>query len=179
MKKVLLVLLCTLSAIAMNAMDSGKNITITKGQTIVLDLASDIGIVLNYPHTYIYSQKGGSGHYNELYTVSDATALSIIPIEHIYSSSFGGKYYTFQITPQKTGSYTLYQEFSLVQNSSYGSNNSFTYNINVVDVVNIIIPSHKYITTHCWCCCTYCWHVTSICCSYICTLSSSTTICIK
>ena len=141
MKKVLLVLLCTLSAIAMNAMDSGKNITITKGQTIVLDLASDIGIVLNYPHTYIYSQKGGSGHYNELYTESDATALSIIPIEHIYSSSFGGKYYTFQITPQKTGSYTLYQEFSLVQNSSYGSNNSFTYNINVVDVVNIIIPS--------------------------------------
>ena len=106
---------------------------ITKGQTITLDLASDIGITINYNYgsgTYIYYQE---------YTVSDATALSVVPHEYIYSSNVGVSYYTYDITPQKTGSYTIVETFTL-KSRSVASSDKITYNITVVDVTAISIP---------------------------------------
>lgn len=132
MKKIISVLLCALFCISANATDYGKNITLTKGQTLTLDLASDIGITLDFSGgTYIISQQ---------YTVSDVTALSIVPHEYKYADWFGGLYYTYDITPQIVGSYTLVETFSLTQNAR-GSNNTITYNITVVDVTAISMAS--------------------------------------
>ena len=82
----------------------------------------------------------GTYIYNQSYTVSDATALSIIPYELVYSSSFSGRYYTYDITPQKTGSYTMVEKFYLCYNST-NSQNTITYNITVIDVTAISVPS--------------------------------------
>ena len=116
----------------MSATDYGKNITITKGQTITLDLASDIGIALNY--------YGGSYIYDQTYTVSDAAALSIIPHELVYVSYASSRYYTYEITPQIIGSFAIVENFSLAKNNTHSSN-TMTYNITVVDVTAISMPS--------------------------------------
>ena len=128
----MLVLLCTLSSISLSATDYGKNITLTKGQTITLDLASDIGITLNY--------QGGTYIYNQTYTVSDATALSIIPHELVYLSYASPRYYTYEITPQIIGSFAIVEKFTLAKNNTHSSN-TMTYNITVVDVTSISMPS--------------------------------------
>ena len=96
---------------------------------MTLDLASYLGITINYNHgTYIYYQS---------YTVSDATALSIVPHELKYPNS-SSSYYTYDITPQKTGSFTIVEEFYLRLNGSV-SVNTMTYNITVVDITAISI----------------------------------------
>lgn len=70
------------------------------------------------------------------YTTSDNTALSVVPHEHVISTSYGGKYYTYDVTPQKTGSYTMTITY-YASTGSYGLYGDFTYNINVVDVTAI------------------------------------------
>lgn len=132
MRKLFLFLLCTLSSFSMKATDYGKNITITKGQTTTLDLAADLGINYDYNGgTYIYFQE---------YTVSDETALSIVPQMHAINGSSSSQYYTYNITPQKTGSYTIVENFRLSLNR-HGSDNQMTYNITVVDVTSISLPA--------------------------------------
>ena len=119
----------------MNATNYGRNITITKGQTRTLDLAADLGLGRNY------NSGMGSWIDGQTYTVSDATALSIVPHEYVYSSLYSGSYYTYDITPQKTGSYTFVVNFYYTSNHT-SSTNTCTYNITVVDVIAITIPSN-------------------------------------
>ncbi len=57
MKKALLLLSILLLAYSAKAANLGRDITITRGQTITLDLASDLGITINYDSRYIYMVK--------------------------------------------------------------------------------------------------------------------------
>ena len=99
-----------------------------------MDLAADLGLS-NY-----YNYGNGQFVYDQTYIVSDATALSIVPHEYKYSSTTPGKYCTYDITPQKTGNYTFKVDFRYSTGTS-ASSNTCTYNITVVDVVAITIPS--------------------------------------
>ena len=120
-----------LFTVTMNAGNSSaKNITVTKGKTVTLDLASDLGIQINYSWTYIYWRTNNI-------TISDETALSVVPHEHPLSSSFSESYYTYDVTPQITGSYTFKIVYTQCMNYTTSSNNTFTYNITVVDVKDI------------------------------------------
>lgn len=129
MKKYLLLLLSVLFTISVKADEGGKNITMTKGQTITIDLANDLGI----------PNKWYNCVYDLTYTVSDPSALSIVPYEHNSATNFSAKYTTYDITAQKTGTYTFKIKYDhYVSGGSGGSsNNHYTYNITVVDVIAI------------------------------------------
>ncbi len=140
MKKALLLLSILLLAYSTKAANSGRDITITRGQTITLNLASDLGITINYDSRYIYGQE---------YTLSDATALSLVVQEYQYPGTYSPKYLTFQITPQKVGVYTIVETYTLCTREDYTirtSSNTFTYNITVVDVNSINIPNEQTLT---------------------------------
>ena len=144
MRKAILFLFCIFQFSTSAFASSGKNLVVTKGQTVILDVASDIGVGTNYSWSYVSSQDGGKDHGSDLYWVTgdsdDAVAsLSIVPIL-IQFPGTNAKYYKFQITPQKVGSYGFYQRFNVHANST-GYSDDFTYNITVVDVTNIVIPS--------------------------------------
>jgi len=74
MKRLFTLSILILSAVFASAVSGGKNLVITKGETVTLDLASDVGISINWYGDYIFDQT---------YVVSDATALSVVPNEHI------------------------------------------------------------------------------------------------
>lgn len=141
-KAATLLLLCCLNLLSLYATDYVFNRIYTVGNIYTIDPAAD----LNIPNTwnnYISTQNGGKGHYNEKYIVSDATAFSIVPVvsTHINAGGSGGTdYYTYQITAQKTGNYTFYQNV-YVSTANSGTSHTVTYNITVVDVTSISIPS--------------------------------------
>ena len=142
MKKLIYLLLFCVSALPLSANDYTFGRVYTVGKTYTIDPATD----LNIPNTvqdYISWQYGGKGLNNVKYVVSDATAFSIVPIaNHFdYGGSNGINYYSFQITPQKTGQYTFYQELSQVKGVSLTYHHTVTYNITVVNVTKITIPS--------------------------------------
>ena len=141
MKRLLLGVLCTFSAISMSATNYYYNLTYTVGKTYVIDIAAELGISNGW-NNYICYQNGGSGHSSELYFISDATAFSILPVsQHFdYGGTYGVNYYTFQITPQKQGSYTFFQSFYNNLGTT-GQSHTITYNITVVDVTSINMPS--------------------------------------
>ncbi len=117
-------------SISVNAEEGGKNITMTKGQTITIDLAKELGIPNNY-WNYVYSQS---------YTVSDPSALSIVPHGKNIGSGATVYYYTYDITAQETGTYTFkiqYNHYNPGSGTGSTFNNHFTYNITVVDVIAI------------------------------------------
>ncbi len=135
MKKIILLCILSLSVISNYAADSGKSIVVTKGSMFTLDLASDIGVTLDYMRsTYITNQS------YKLSPVELSSALSIVPHEHVYSSTFGGYYYTYDVTAQQTGNFVFTETYTLTLNGTV-SFNTYTYNITVVDVTNIVLPS--------------------------------------
>lgn len=120
------------------AADSGKSIVVTKGQTITLDIAAELGISNNWHNsTFIYEMS---------YTISTSdelvSSLSVVPHEHVLTSVSSSRYYTYDVTAQQMGTYTFKIKYDQALYSVYSRDNTFTYNITAVDITNIVIPSN-------------------------------------
>ena len=152
MKARLLLLLFTFLAGYIHA-DVTKNIVVSKGLTYTIDPAADLGVPNRFSSNYLNrwyiggsiatsSQNGGYGHYNEPYLVSDEISLSIVPVAHKLGSVNLQDiyYYTYEITPQKAGSYTFFQEVYIYHGDA-ASFEKVTYNITVVELTNVSIPA--------------------------------------
>lgn len=128
MKKIILAILCSFFFTGVKATVTAKNIVVTKGRTVTLSIAEDLGYQLNYHYSYIWGMS---------YVASDNIALSIVPHEYALDTSSRYFYTTYDLTPQQTGSYTFTITYSYSTNYSTSPNNTFIYNITVVDVTAI------------------------------------------
>lgn len=127
--------------------DKTVAITLTIGVPYTITPYSDLGI----PIQYIYKCYAPSDDENKTsgsYDLSDNTAVSVVPIRHTrtdtrYYPYTDYYYYSYNLTPQKTGFYTFKQTI-YYSNGDYSHYDqgwpTITYNITVVDVTGISIP---------------------------------------
>lgn len=139
------VLLCTFSTILMAAGEENnvvKNVVFTLGKTYLINPIADCGFG---PYNNIsYHQDISWQTSNNLYSISNSGAFNITTIKNANGNSGGSSvyYYTFQITPLTTGTYTFYEYISYYPyGGGVSTSGSVTYNITVVDLTNIYMPS--------------------------------------
>lgn len=114
--------------------DASIPITVTVGVPFTLNPMSVLGIPINYLSNH-YDAEDGKHYY-----LSDHSAftVSFTQYEKPYYSAIC--YYTYTLTPIKTGIYLFSDTYSGEINFKYGKA-TVTYTINVVDVTNISFPN--------------------------------------
>lgn len=135
MKKLIFLLLTIVTcSYAFAGKNISNNITITVGQTITLNPWNEAG--------------SPRGTYNTGYNLNDETSFLISEESHTTSlpcnvnGSTKGSYEIYTLTALKTGVYTFKVSIlSFPNSSSYGDRSYVTYNLNVVDVTSINMPS--------------------------------------
>lgn len=136
----------SLSLQASSYPDKTVTLTLTVGMTHTITTYEDLGIPFNYV-AGIY--ENASSENNGSYYLSDQEAIAVVPEYKI--NARGSKCYSYKLTPQATGYFTFVQS---VSNYTYdnglwfvlGQPATITYNITVIDVTGIIIPSPVNIT---------------------------------
>lgn len=112
-----------------------KDLIFTLGRTYTINPVQDAGFsIARFDHYDQYDYRGGSSN---KYSISDSEAFAIVPITN-NTGLTSDTYYTYQITPRKTGVYTFSQ---YVWRSNNGVGSTITYSITVVDVTSITLPS--------------------------------------
>lgn len=137
MRRILLFLLLVLSTAFCSATTYTKNITITKGKTIALDPKIDV--------TFSGSYRGSTSD-NPGYTLSNTNCISVTPKYEKVNLPLESSYYThlsLSVVAANRGTCTLTTEFWTwnTKTSTYGCH-TIVYNITVVDVTSISIPSN-------------------------------------
>ena len=118
------------------------SLTLTVGSPYTIVPYADLGIEYNYVRScYAPSDPNTTPG---TYDVSEATAFSVIPNQYTYKKDgITWKYYTYTLTPQETGFYTFQVVVSYLRNTMTGDGGQpvITYNITVVNITDIILPS--------------------------------------
>ena len=136
-------LLCAFSTILMAAGEENnvvKNVVFTLGKTYLINPIADCGYG---PFINKWYYQHASSDNSNLYSISDGEAFNITTIKNANGSDdFGNAvyYYTFQMTPLETGTYTFYENITYSQDTYNLFYGSVTYNITVVDLTNIFMP---------------------------------------
>ena len=149
MRKITLCLLCCLLSLEMLAVsDRTVEITATLGVPFIITPYSDLGVsYTNVRLCYANDDDKTKGSYE--ISDSDGVAFSIVATEGNYrDTSIGNSptyyYYSYQLTPTKTGFYIFKQKVTHIVTTPYGNvgaTATMTYNITVVELTSISIPT--------------------------------------
>lgn len=120
----------------------------TVGKTTEINPYTDCAIATSKAMGPLPIQKGNTWVNGEdAYLLSDYSAFAVSPVKHSGHVSYATTYYyySYKLTPTKTGTFTFYQRLDWVE-GKYGAGGTshetdVTYNITVVDVTKITIPS--------------------------------------
>ena len=149
-RRIVFLLLCAIATMSMAQITYvTRDITLTVGVPYTINPVSDLGITATKVlSVYALGTEGEVTHNgNASYQISNASSFQIEPIQYVaYKSPYvnveSRYYYAYKLTANKTGTYTFKQcvsYYTKYENVNYLS--EITYNITVVDVTSIYIPS--------------------------------------